>query len=124
MGLKKKLKEEKQVAEDKSKMGLDQICAIVLAWKERTKSMIGESSVQWWSKWAQQAAELQTLRVDAENRRKDGDNFYKMDAESIVTIQEELLDNFLSLVGEQLEAMRQLVEQLDDDHLGTQLQLE
>ena len=57
-GLIKKLKEEKQVAEDKSKMGLSRIYAIVLAWKERTKSMIGESSVQWWSKWAQQAAEL------------------------------------------------------------------
>ena len=57
-GLIKKLKEEKQATEDKCKMGLSQIRAIVLAWKERTKSMIGESSVQWWSKWVQQAAEL------------------------------------------------------------------
>jgi hypothetical protein len=61
VGLIKKLKEEMQVVEDKSKVGLSRICAIVLAWKERKNSMIGESLVQWWSKWAQQAAELQTL---------------------------------------------------------------
>ena len=72
--------------------------------------MIGERSVQWWSKWAQQAAELQTLQADAENRRKEGDNFYKMDAESIVTIREEFSDDFSSLVGEQLAAVRWLVE--------------
>ena len=39
-----------------------------------------------WSKWAQQAAELQVLRANLENMRKDIEDFYKMDAESIVTI--------------------------------------
>ena len=111
-GLLKKLKEENQAPEDKSKMGLGWIRAIVLAWKERTKSMIGERSLQWWSKWAQQVAELQTLRVDVENWSKDGDNFYKMDAKSIVTIRE-LSDDFLSLAREQLAVVRR--------HLGTQL---
>ena len=47
-----------------------------------------------------------------------------MDAENIVAIREELSDDFLSLVGEQLGAMRRLVEQLDDDELDTQLQFE
>ena len=47
-----------------------------------------------------------------------------MDAKSIVTIQEDLSDNFLSLAGEQLAAVRRLVEQLDDDQLATQLQFE
>ena len=59
-----------------------------------------------------------------ENWRKEGDNFYKMDAESIVTIREELSDDFLSLVGEQLVVVKRLVEQLDDDQLGTQLKFE
>ena len=54
----KKLKEETQAVEDKSKMGLNRIRDIVLTWKERTKRMIEESLVQWWSKWAQQAMEL------------------------------------------------------------------
>ena len=61
----KKLKEERQAAEDKSKMGLGQIRDIVRAWKDRTKRL-----VQWWSRWAKQAAELQLLRADVENDRK------------------------------------------------------
>ena len=124
VGLIKKLKEEKQVVEYKSKMGLSRIRVIVLAWNERTKSMIGESLVQWWSKWAQQTTELQTLQADVKNQRKDGDNIYKMDAESIVTIREELSNDFLSLAGEQLVVVRRLVEQLDDDQFATQLQFE
>ena len=52
-GLIKKLKEEKQAVEDKSKMGLNRIRDIVLAWKAMTRRMIDESSVQWWFKWAQ-----------------------------------------------------------------------
>ena len=47
-----------------------------------------------------------------------------MDEESIVTIREELADNFLSVAGEQLVTVRRLVEQLDDDQLSNQLQFE
>ena len=61
------------------------------------------------------------LRADAENRRKDDDDFYKLDGENIVAIREELSDDFLSLAGEQLAAVRRLVEQLDDNQLDTQL---
>ena len=61
------------------------------------------------------------MQADAENRRKKSDNFYKMDVKSIVTIREELSKDFLSLTGEQFMVVRQLVQQLDDDQLGTQL---
>ena len=47
-----------------------------------------------------------------------------MDAESIVTIREEFSDDFLSLAKEQLVVVKRLVERLDDDQLGTQLQFE
>ena len=53
-----KLKEEQQAAEDKSKMGLGRIWDIVLAWRDRTKRLVEEISVQWWSRWAKQAGEL------------------------------------------------------------------
>ena len=68
--------------------------------------------------------ELQVLQANIENRRKDDHHFYKMDAESIVTIREELSDDFLSLAEEHLATVRQLVEQLDNDQLNTQLQFE
>ena len=77
-----------------------------------------------WKEWSQQVAELQTLRVDAENRTKAGDKFYKMDEESIVTIREELSEDFFALAEAHLKEVRGLVERLDDGQLETQLQLE
>ena len=47
-----------------------------------------------------------------------------MDEESIVTIREELSDDFFSLAESHLGAVRRLVERLDDDQLDTQLQFE
>ena len=46
-----------------------------------------------------------------------------MDEGSIVTINEELSDDFFSLAESHLGAVRGLVERLDDDQLDTQLQL-
>ena len=40
------LKNERQGAEDKSKVGLEQISLIVQAWRNRTKRLIEDSSVQ------------------------------------------------------------------------------
>ena len=77
-----------------------------------------------WKEWSQQAAELQTLWADAENRKKAGDKFYKMDEESIVTTREELLEDFFTLAEAHLKEVRGLVERLDDVQLDTQLTLE
>ena len=64
------------------------------------------------------------LRADAENQRKDGDEFYKLDKESIEAIRDELSDDFLSLADEQIVAVQRLVAQLDDDQLENQLRFE
>ena len=47
-----------------------------------------------WKEWSAHVAELQVLQAYAENRAKAGDNFYKMDEESIVTVREDLSDDF------------------------------
>ena len=119
-----RLKSEKQEAEERAKLGVDRIWHIMSAWRDRTETRIKECSEKVWKEWSQQAAELQTFRADAENRRKAGDKFYKMDEESIVTIREELSEDFFSLAKEHLGAVRGIVERLDDDQLDTQLQLE
>ena len=64
------------------------------------------------------------LRADAENRRKEGDEVYILDKESIEAIKDELSDDFISLADEQRVAVRQLVAQLDDDQLDNQLRFE
>ena len=58
---------------------------ILAAWKEWMKRNIDESSMEWWTQWSLQVVELQVLRADAGNRKKSGDQFYKMDEHSIIT---------------------------------------
>ena len=94
------------------------------AWRDRTRTNINECSEKVWKEWSHQATELQTLRDDVENRKKEGDKFYKMDEESIVTIREELSEDFFSLAESHLREVRGLVEMLDDGLLDAQLQLE
>ena len=94
------------------------------AWRDRAQANINESTEKVWKEWAQQAAKLHTLRADAENRMKMGDKFYMMDEDNIVTIREELLEDFFALAEEHLKEIRGLVERLDDGQLATQLELE
>ena len=119
-----RLKKEKQEAEECTKLGVDRIQNITLTWRDRTRTSINNCSAELWKEWSQQADELQPLRADAENQRKDGDKFYKMEEESIVTIREDMSEDFFSLAETHLGAVRGLVEKLDDDHLEAQLQLE
>ena len=119
-----RLRKEKQEANARAQVGVDRIRLIMSAWRDRAQASINESTEKVWKEWAQQAAELQTLRADAENRMKTGDKFYKMDEDSIVTIREELSEDFFALAEEHLKEIRGLVERLDDGQLETQLQLE
>ena len=119
-----RLRQEKQEANARAQLGVDRIRLIMSAWRDRAQTSINECSEKVWKEWSQQAAELQTLRADAENRTKAGDKFYKMDEESIVTIREELSEDFFALAEAHLKEVRGLVERLDDGQLETQLQLE
>ena len=73
------------------------------AWRDRAQTSINKCCEKVWKEWAKQATELQTLRADAENRMKIDDKLYKMDEESIVTIREELSEDFFALTKEHLK---------------------
>ena len=124
VGVIERLKREKQEAEECATLGVDRIRHIMLAWRDLTWTSINDCSEKLWKEWSQQAAELQTLQANVENRRKAGDKFYKMDEESIIIIKEELSEAFFSLAKAHLGAVRGLVEKLDEDQLETRLQLE
>ena len=94
------------------------------AWRDRAQTSINECSEKVWKEWSQQAAELQTLRPNVENRMKAGDKIYKMDEESIFTIREDPSEDFFALLEEHLREIRGLVERLDEGQLETQLELE
>ena len=59
------------------------------AWRDHAPTSINECTKNVWKEWSQQAAELQTLRANAENRKKAGDRFYKM-------YEEELSEDFFA----------------------------
>ena len=86
--------------------------------------MIDDNSIKWWTKWAQNAAELQLLRADVENRQKEGDDCYTLTSEDFTAIRDELANDFQALADDQLVQVRQLVAQLDDDRLEAQIQFE
>ena len=120
----KKMKDEKQADEDSTQLGgVDRIGRMVTVWRHRTKASINDCWTEMWMQWSHQAVELQVFGANAENRKNVGDDFYKMDEESIVTILEELLDDFFSLAESHLKAVRRLVESLHDDQLGTNFSL-
>ena len=65
-----------------------------------------------------------SVRFDAENRKKTSDNFYTMDEESMITIREEFSVDFYVLAEVQIDAVRKLLEQFEDDQLQATLELE
>ena len=71
-----------------------------------------------------QAAELHILRVDAENRRKEGRGFYKMDEASIQTLRANLTEDYHALVKSHTAAIEQLLEDFNDDQMMFQLEAE
>ena len=91
------LRQEKQEANARAQLAVDRVRLKMSAWRDRAQTSINECTEKVWKEWSQQVAELQTLLADAENRKKAGDRFYKSDEESIVTIREELSEDFFSL---------------------------
>ena len=77
-----------------------------------------------WEQWSKQAVELQLLYADVENRKRVREFFYKMDQESIITIREELTEDFEAMAKEQTDRFRRLLEELEDDQISMTLQLE
>ena len=65
--------------------------------------------------WAAQGAELHILRADAENRRKEGRGFYKMDEDSIQNLRADLIEDYPTLVKSHNAAIEQLLEDFNDD---------
>ena len=88
----------------------------------RTK--VDDCSMAVWKQWSKQAAELQILRADVQNRNKSGDNFYKMDQESIITILEELSEDFYLLAQVHVDKVWRLPEEFEDEQLHATFKLE
>ena len=74
--------------------------------------------------WAAQAAELHILRADAENRRKEGRNFYKMDEANIQNLRADLTEDYHSLAKSHTVAIEQMLDDFNDDQMLFRLETE
>ena len=99
------LKKDKDATEDTGKMGIKCIRIIIGAQLEQMKEKMRECSAEIWTQWATQVAEFKLLREDAKNWKKSGENFYKMDEASIITIREDFSNHFYALTDAQMDAI-------------------
>ena len=62
-----------------------------------------------WKTWSAQAAELQLLRADRENRKAQGHGFFKMMEEAISSIQEDIAKDLLDITTCHQEEINRLM---------------
>ena len=67
-------------------MGEEKVCIILSAHKARTQRRVIESLEKGWKTWSAHVAELQLLRADRENMKKQGTGFFKMDVATIIIV--------------------------------------
>ena len=100
------------------------IHALVLKHRQKLNRKVEETIADGWKQWLAQVAELQVLRADAKNRKKEGRGFYKMDDTSIQMICEGLTKDFHALADVHTKAIRKLLEELNDNQMLLMLDTE
>ena len=90
-------REEIDTFHAKYKMGEARLKALVMKHREKLNEKIEGALAQGWNEWAAQATKLQVFRADAENRKKEGRGFYKMDKNNIQILHEDLTTEFQAL---------------------------
>ena len=102
----------------------ERINALVVKQRQLLNRKIDETLDEGWKKWSAQAAELQVLRTDAENRQKDGKGFFKMDKRNISIVREDLEEDFRALADGHTKAITALLEEFNDEQMVFRLAAE
>ena len=105
-------------------MGEEKFHMILMRHKEETHRMVSEPLDNGWRTWSAQAAELQLLRADHENRKKQGSRFFKMDESSINMVREELMNDISQLTAQHMEEINRMLDKFKDQQIMTAMQLD
>ena len=89
---------QSQVSLDK-----DKVRQILKAHKLKTLKLVTNTLDNGWKTWSTQAAELQLLHADRDNRNKYGQGFFKMSEEAITAVQEDLARDLYELAASHRE---------------------
>ena len=105
-------------------VGEDKIRANLRRHKLNTLKMVSESMEKGWKTWSAQAAELQLLRADKENRKAQGQGFFKMTEDAISTIKEDIAKNLSDIAACHQEEVNRLMQEFDKHEVDMAVQLE
>ena len=74
--------------------------------------------------WSTQAIELQLLRANHKNRKKQGHGFFKMDEVSITMVRDEFANDIYELTTHHKEEINKLLEEFDDKQITIAIELD
>ena len=120
----KKAKDEMDTFRAKYEMGETRIKEIVEKCRLTLNQKVEESLDRGLKEWSAQAVELQVFRANAENQRKEGCGFYKMDEINIHILREYLTEEFHALAQTHTMTIRHLLEEFNDDQMLLRLDSE
>ena len=86
--------------------------------------MITDSLNEGWQTWSKQAAEIQLLRADQENQKKQGQGYFKMDEDAINTLPQELANDIYELATSHREGITQFLEELHGQQIETTVKVD
>ena len=118
------LRKDLQAAQFDASITKDKVQAIVGRHRTQTKRMIDESLEKGWKLWSAQAAELQLLRADRNNRQVQGPGFFKMAQKDIDTIQEDIIKDMDEIAAFYREEIHRIMQEFDKHDIGTSVQLD
>ena len=118
------LRKELQAAQFDASITKDKVQAIVGRHRSQTKKMIDESLEKGWKLWSAQAAELQLLRADRNNRQVQGPGFFKMAQKDIDTIHEDIIKDMDEIAAFYREEIQRIMQEFDKHDIGTSVQLD
>ena len=111
----KETREELELCRAQVSLDKTRIKILINKHRHQLNIKIEETLGRAWQECSTQAIELHVLCADAENRRKEGRGFYKMDENSIQTLREDLTEEYHNLAKSHTAAIEQLLEEFNDD---------
>ena len=77
-----------------------------------------------WKTWSTQAAELQLLQADRENRKAQGQGFFKMIDEAISSLQEDIAKDLYDMAVVHREEASRIMQEFDKHDVNTVVHLD
>ena len=105
-------------------MGEEKVRGILTQHNQKMKEMMTDSLNEGWKTCSKQALELQLLRVDHDNRKQQGQGYFKMDEDAINTLPQELANDIYELATSHREGITQFLEELHGQQIETTVKVD